>query len=64
MAKKKRDRIAGQETKKGRDGITGKGTNNRCSLTSLCVEEHPEGQNEQVYKVSTPMLVKPKTLLN
>lgn len=43
MAKKKRDRIAGQETKKCRDGITGKGTNNRCSLTSLCVEEHPEG---------------------
>ena len=38
-----RDKIAEQETKKCRDGITGKGTNNRCSLTSLCVEEHPEG---------------------
>ena len=43
VTKKKRDRIAGQETKGNRDGITENRTNNRCSLTSSCVEEHPEG---------------------
>ena len=29
--------------KKSRDGITANETNNRCSSTSLCVEEHPKG---------------------
>ena len=35
-----------EHEKENRDGITEKRTNNRCSSTSLCVEEHPEGSKK------------------